>query len=162
MMYRRWLVTVMLAVTAIPVGSVVADDGLNPEGLFLAVFNADGSYADRSYVAAYIYDITPTEPASLYVIGSTGPGEGNNNIGPTYNICRFARGGALPPGDAIPCDACYRWRFYAWKVINGTTYYSNWSKEMRYSAPDHLYDSDNLYLTRTAPPEPIPPYYANE
>jgi hypothetical protein len=56
----------------------------------------------------------------------------------------------------------YRWRFYAFKTINGTTYYSNWSKEMQYSSPNHLYDTDNLYLTRTSPPDPIPPFYAQE
>ena len=157
------LVTALLAVTALIIGVALADENpTRPEGLFLSTHYSNGDAARECYVAAYIYDITSTNPATHYVTGYTGPNGGNNNIWPNYNICRFARAGALPPGDAIPCDSRYRWRFYAYKTISGTTYYSEWSKEMQYSSPDHLYDSDSLYLTRTSPPDPIPPYYPQE
>ncbi|MGC8798584.1 MAG: hypothetical protein ACP5PK_08000, partial [candidate division WOR-3 bacterium] len=129
-----------------------------PEGLFLATLYSNGDAANECYVAAYIYDITTVGPASYYGTAFTG----DYPYPPRYNICRFARAGAEPPRYVIPCDSRYRWRFYAYKTINGTTYYSEWSKEMQYSSPDHLYDSDRLYLTRTSPPDPIPPYYFQE
>jgi hypothetical protein len=151
------LVTALLAVIALT-GVAFADDNLTPEGLFLGTHYSDGRPARDCYVAAYIYDITSLNPATHYGTAFTA----DFNYPPNFNICRFAREGASGDRYVIPCDSRYRWRFYAFKTINGTTYYSNWSKEMQYSAPDHLYDTDNLYLTRTSPPDPIPPYYAEE
>ncbi len=158
----RLLTVAILATTVIGIGVAFADDYPTPEGLFLYTFNSDSSYASECSVAAYIHDITTIGPASHYITGFTGPNGGNNNYPPNYNTCRFARAAVVPPGDAIPCDSKYRWRFYAFKTINDTTYYSEWSKEMQYSSPNHLYDTDNLYLTRTSPPDPIPPFYAQE
>jgi len=154
----RSLITVaILATTVIGIGVAFADD-LTPEGLFLYTFNSDSSPASECSVAAYIFDITTIGPASHYITGSTQ----QTPYPPNYNVCRFAREGASEPRIVIPCDSKYRWRFYAFKVIGGTTYYSEWSKEMQYSSPNHLYDTDNLYLTRTSPPDPIPPFYAQE
>jgi len=156
----RLITVAILTTTVIGIGVAFADD-LTPEGLFLNTYYSDSQPARECSVAAYIYDITTIGPASHYITGYTGPG-GQSDYPPNYNTCRFARQAVIPPGYAIPCDSKYRWRFYAFKTINGTTYYSNWSKEMQYSSPNHLYDTDNLYLTRTSPPDPIPPFYAQE
>jgi len=156
----RLLMVAILATTVIGIGVAFADDNnLTPEGLFLNTYDSNHQPALNCYVAAYVYDITSAnDTASLYIIGNTE----ETRLPPNYNVCRFAREEAGLPRIVIPCNSRYRWRFYAFKMINGTTYYSNWSKEMQYSSPDHLFDTDNLYLTRTSPPNPIPPFYAQE
>ncbi|MEO0020916.1 MAG: hypothetical protein ABIK48_01930 [candidate division WOR-3 bacterium] len=157
MSYPKLLVAFLAALLI--AGTAIANDNPTPEGLFL--YTLRSGLPESSYVAAYVYDIySANQRASHYITGYTGP-NGQSEYPPNYNTCRFARQEIIPPGYAIPCDGRYRWRFYAYKEINGTTYYSDWSKEMIYS-PDNRYDYDFLYLTRTSPPDPIPPYYTQE
>lgn len=158
-------VAILLAPLLVPFNVMFADDdqGTDTEGLRLVTMYMGTYPANKCSVVAYIKDIRTIGNASRYTVGYTGPG-GQCDHPPYYNICLFNRFG--PDGFYyIPCESQYRWRFYAKRKddLSGQTYYSDWSKEMAYYPPDHLYDLDTLYITnQTSPPDPIPPYYAEE
>ncbi|MEO0069168.1 MAG: hypothetical protein ABIK18_00015 [candidate division WOR-3 bacterium] len=157
-MFRRIIPIAILAVLLLS-GVASAQQIQVPEGLFLWTYHRNGSAADYCYVVASYYR-SGWSQSRYYTTGFTGPG-GRSDYPPDYNICRFAREEVTPPGYIIPYDTVYRWRFYAYKWMGGEKYYSEWSKVMQYG-PGHWFDQDALYLTRTTPPLPDPPWVAEE